>query len=90
MTRTASRIIIIVILFTAVYATLRYHIFKGVEWSHFPLFIMNKILAFSGFILLVASLALEPLYRKQDEAWFTTRKFLGRTGETYLNLTPYG
>jgi DMSO/TMAO reductase YedYZ heme-binding membrane subunit len=80
MTRTARRIIIFVIVFSALYAILRYHIFKGVEWSHFPLFIMNKILAFSGFILLVASLALEPVYLKQGEAWFTTRKFLGRTG----------
>jgi DMSO/TMAO reductase YedYZ heme-binding membrane subunit len=80
MTRTARRIIIFVIVFSALYAILRYHIFKGVEWSHFPLFIMNKILAFSGFILLVASLALEPVYRKQGEAWLTTRKFLGRTG----------
>jgi len=80
MTRTARRIIIIVIMFATVYAILRYHIFKGVEWSHFPLFIMNKILSFSGFILLVASLALEPVYRKQGATWFSTRKFLGRTG----------
>lgn len=80
MTRTTRRIILFVILFSAIYAILRYHIFKGVEWSHFPLFTMNKILSFSGFLLLVASLALEPVYRKQGEAWFTTRKFLGRTG----------
>ena len=80
MTRAARRIIIIVVLFTALYAIMRYHIFKGVEWSHFPLFIMNKILAFSGFILLVVSLALEPFCRKQGAAWITTRKFLGRTG----------
>jgi DMSO/TMAO reductase YedYZ heme-binding membrane subunit len=80
MTRTARRVIIIVIVFTALYVTLRYHIFKGVEWSHFQLFIMNKILAFSGFIFLVASLALEPVYRKQGASWFATRKFLGRTG----------
>ena len=80
MTRTTRRIIIYVILFSALYAILRYHIFKGVEWSHFPLFIMNKILAFSGFIILVASFALEPVYRKQGVAWFTMRKFLGRTG----------
>jgi hypothetical protein len=80
MTRTARRIIIITIVFAAIYATLRYHVFKGVEWSHFPLFIMNKILAFSGFILLVASFALEPAYRKQGAAWFVTRKFIGRTG----------
>jgi hypothetical protein len=80
MTRTARWIIIIVILFTAVYAILRYHIFKGVEWSHFPLFIMNKIFSFSGFIILVTSLALEPFNRKRAAAWFTTRRFLGRTG----------
>jgi len=41
---------------------------------------MNKILAFSGFVLLVLSLALEPVYRKQGVQWFITRKFLGRTG----------
>jgi len=80
MTRTARRIIIIVVVFAAVYAALRYHILKGVEWSHFPLFIMNKILAFAGFVILVASLALESVYRSQGAAWFTTRKFLGRTG----------
>jgi hypothetical protein len=67
-------------LFAAFYATLRYHVFKGVAWSHFPLFIMNKILSFAGFILLVASVALEPAYRKQGAAWMVTRKFLGRTG----------
>ncbi len=80
MTKTASRIIIIVLILCAAYAILRYNIFKGVEWSHFPLFIMNKILAFSGFVLLVLSLALEPLYRKQGPQWFVTRKFMGRTG----------
>ncbi len=79
MTRTANRIISIAIVFTAVYAILRYNIFKGVEWTHFPLYIMNKILAFSGFLLLVLSLALEPAYRKQGAAWFATRKFLSRT-----------
>jgi hypothetical protein len=70
--------------FAALYATLRYHIFKGVEWSHSPLFIMNKILAFSGFILLVVGLALEPVYRKQGATWLVTRKFLGRTGMTHM------
>ncbi len=80
MTKTASRIIAIVIIFCSVYAILRYNIFKGVEWTHFPLFIMNKILAFAGFVLLVLSMGLEPIYRKQGMQWFITRKFLGRTG----------
>ena len=80
MTKTASRIIIIVFLLCSIYAIVRYNIFKGVEWSHFPLFIMNKILAFSGFVLLVLSLGLEPIYRKQGVQWLITRKFIGRTG----------
>jgi DMSO/TMAO reductase YedYZ heme-binding membrane subunit len=80
MTKTARRIIIITIIFATLYAILRYHLFKGVAWSHFPLFIMNKIISFSGFILLVASLALEPLSRNKGETWLLTRKFLGRTG----------
>jgi hypothetical protein len=80
MTKTARQIIITVVIFATLYAVLRYHVFKGVEWSHFPLLIMNKILSFAGFILLVASLAGETVYRKQGAGWFATRKFLGRTG----------
>ncbi len=86
MTRTASRIIITVIFLCAIYTILRYHVFKGVEWVHFPLYIMNKILSFSGFILLVLSIALDPVYRKQGPGWFETRKFLGRTGFVLIIL----
>jgi hypothetical protein len=46
MTRTARRITIIVFLFAILYAMLRYHVFKGVEWSHFPLFIIYVIMSF--------------------------------------------
>lgn len=80
MNKTAARIIIITILFASLYTILRYHIFKGVEWSHFPLYSMNKILSFSGFMLLLLSVGLEPFYRKRGHEWFTIRKFLGRTG----------
>jgi hypothetical protein len=80
MHRIAGRIILTVIIFASLYAILRYHIFKGVEWQHFPLFIMNKILAFSGFLLLVLSVGLEPVYGKKGPEWFTMRKFLGRSG----------
>jgi len=78
--KTAIRIILIVIVLCTVFVIVRYHIFKGVEWTHFPLFILNKILAFSGFVLLVLSLALEPVYRKRGPGWFDIRKYLGRTG----------
>jgi hypothetical protein len=78
--KTALRIILLVIVLCTVYTIVRYYIFKGVEWTHFPLFILNKILALSGFILLVLSLALDPYYRKRGPEWFEIRKYLGRTG----------
>ena len=80
MNKTAARIIIITILFASLYTILRYHLFKGVDWSHFPLYSMNKILAFAGFLLLVMSVGMEPIYRKRGQEWFVIRKFVGRTG----------
>jgi DMSO/TMAO reductase YedYZ heme-binding membrane subunit len=80
MNRTAGRIIIAIILIASVYTIVRYHIFKGIGWEHFALLIMNKIMAFSGFILLVLSVGLDPVYRKKGKEWLIIRKFLGRTG----------
>lgn len=37
------------------YAVLRYHIFKGVDWQHFPLYILNKVAALASVVLFVAS-----------------------------------
>jgi hypothetical protein len=54
---------------------MRYPVFKGVGWSHFPLFIMNDI-------HFVTSHVLETVSRKQGSDWFVTREFLGRTGKT--------
>ena len=36
------------------YATLRYNVFKGVAWSDWPVFALNKALALSSLLLLVA------------------------------------
>ena len=30
------------------YAILRYHLVQGVEWSHFPLFILNKAVSLAA------------------------------------------
>lgn len=38
-----------------VYAILRYNVFKGVEWIHLPLYIVNKAAALSAVILLSSS-----------------------------------
>jgi DMSO/TMAO reductase YedYZ heme-binding membrane subunit len=37
------------------YATVRYHVFSGVAWSQFPLFIFNKAVSFAAAALLAAS-----------------------------------
>ena len=38
-------------LFTA-YAALRYHIFKEVSWQHFPAFVLNKSICWTGLTLI--------------------------------------
>lgn len=38
-----------------VYAILRYNVFSGVEWVHFPLFITNKALALAAVFLIALS-----------------------------------
>ena len=37
-----------------VYATVRYNVFKGVPWSDWPVFILNKALAVSSILLVLA------------------------------------
>ena len=44
---------ILILLFSLVYAVLRYHIFKGVAWEHLPLYTLNKVLSLAGLTLLV-------------------------------------
>lgn len=35
------------------YATLRYNVFKGVPWSDWPVYVVNKVLALSSLLLLL-------------------------------------
>ena len=37
------------------YAILRYHVFKGIEWIHFPLYTLNKVLSVGGLSMLTVS-----------------------------------
>jgi hypothetical protein len=39
---------------TTVYAAVRYNVFKGVPWSQFPLYTMNKALAWSSVVMFTA------------------------------------
>jgi len=43
---------VIVILSSITYATLRYNVFKGVSWSDWPLYVVNKAVALSAILLL--------------------------------------
>ncbi|MEI7728975.1 MAG: hypothetical protein WCO56_05365 [Verrucomicrobiota bacterium] len=42
-----------VLITTALYATLRYNIFKGVAWSEWPVYVLNKVFALSALLLLM-------------------------------------
>lgn len=46
--------ILCIVLFTA-YATLRYNIFKGIPFSEFPLYILNKSISWTGLTIIVLS-----------------------------------
>lgn len=60
MSRKAVRIISIVLLFSLVYAVVRYHIFEAVLSKDFALFVMNKCLGLTAFSLLTLTFALGP------------------------------
>lgn len=79
----ASGIIFSVLIFSLVYAVMRYHLFGGVPWKDFPFFIMNKIFAMAAFILIVINFTLGPLNNmtgKVSISWLNARKTVGMTG----------
>ena len=42
-----------VLITTALYATLRYNVFKGVAWSEWPVYVLNKVFGLSALLLLM-------------------------------------
>ena len=80
MSKKSIQIILGVFLFSLVYAILRYHVFEGVGSKDFPLYVLNKVLALSGFILLTINFALGPAKRlgaDVPDAWLSARKEIG-------------
>ncbi len=76
-------IYIIIFLFSFSYAVVRYDVFAGVPWSQLPFFIMNKVMAFSGTILLIITFTISPLKNlgvNIPSSWLTARKGMGITG----------
>jgi hypothetical protein len=50
-------------IFSLLYAVVRYHLFKGVPWEHFPLFIFNKAISLASVLLLALSFLVGPFRR---------------------------
>lgn len=50
------RPVVILTVVSAIYATLRYNVFKGVPWIDWPVYVLNKVFALSALLLLVAHL----------------------------------
>lgn len=79
----AASIITIVLIFGLVYAITRYHLVGPVPWKDFPMFILNKGISLSAFILLACNFGFGPLNNlgiKIPEGWLNARKSIGMTG----------
>ncbi len=76
----ASMIIALTLIFSMSYAIVRYQIFGPVPWKELPLFILNKGISLSAFILLTLNFSLSPLNNlgiKVSENWLNSRKIIG-------------
>ena len=83
----AGAIISITLIFGLGYAILRYHIVGPVPWKDFPLFILNKGLSLSGFVLLACNFAFGPMKNMGiaiPPSWRNARKALGMTGFLFV------
>jgi len=79
----AASIITVVIVFGLAYAITRYHLVGPVPWKDFPMFILNKGISLSAFILLACNFGFGPLNNlgiKIPEGWLNARKSIGMTG----------
>ena len=73
-------VILTVSMLSITYTILRYHIVGNTPWSQFPIFILNKGLSLSGFILLGINFSLGPLNNIRKgigEKWLSIRPALG-------------
>jgi DMSO/TMAO reductase YedYZ heme-binding membrane subunit len=79
----AASIITIVMVFGLTYAITRYHLVGPVPWKDFPMFILNKGVSLSAFILLACNFGFGPLNNlgiKIPAGWLNARKSIGMTG----------
>ena len=88
--KSSAKMIIFVTLFLSlIYVVLRYHIFGGVSWEEFPLFILNKGLSLAGFLLITYNFSFGPIKNigvKVPDSWLDARNTLAMIGFLLLLL----
>ncbi len=78
-----KKLISITFILSLSYAVLRYNIVGPVPWKDVPVFIVNKAIALSAFILLAINFSLSPLRNLKvniPNNWMYARKSIGATG----------
>ena len=84
---TAKMIIFSTVILSLVYVVVRYHIFGGVAWREFPLFILNKAMALTGFLLVTYNFSFGPFKNigiKIPDSWMEARNILAMSGFLFL------
>ena len=72
-----------------IYAIVRYNVFKGVEWIHLPLYIVNKSFAFGGVTFIAASYLSGKwikAYAGDEKRRRSLAKFLGLAGLYFIGM----
>ncbi len=71
-----------------IYAIVRYNVFKGVEWTHLPLYIVNKSAAIAGVILIALAYVIGKLFGGTvgSEPVRAKAKFLGLSGFAMITV----
>lgn len=85
--RTALSIAVFLII--TAYSIVRYHILKGVPWSNFPVFILNKSISLSAVVFIAFSYLIGVVVRANPKAlqhWLKNRKFFGLLGFSFAAI----
>ena len=74
------------------YAVIRYHVFQGVEWSHFPLYVANKGCALAAVFLIAASYLIGKtlrVYEREPDRRLVLIKFCGLMGFSLAGIHAF-
>ena len=80
MSKKSMQIITIVFGFCLIYGVVRYHVFEGTPPNDFALYVFDKVISLTGFILLAINFALGPAKNigvDVPDSWLSSRKEIG-------------